>query len=433
MCGMMAEFRRDGQNIDKKRLVERYEDQKYRGQKGFGFITWMNGVLNNYVRTTVESELFLELGETREAQGIMLHHRFPTSTLNESESAHPIMGETDKNTYFLIHNGIISNAKEIREKWEELGVKFNTKDSKGAYNDSESLLWELINAIEEDKWEEIKAEGSYAFILAITDKKTVEIKSIVFGTNGKNPLFMNLNKKVLELGSEDYEVKFKEAEPRTLYEFIIKENKVYKIANKIPLVEKKVYYMRELITETERDKRIEETKKNKKTAWREWKDRRKNLIENYNCLDDDLDDYCDGIYGNKVTITDIDTTDIDKEEENEIWRQIHLEEKQELAEKQSEIWKYIKRVWDKETGKVIELSLQNPNIKIGEVIKVYKKEKDCYKEIYKGRNWKKKFKEDYGNKWKTLLTTMQVQNEANKEQKLLLTQPKNGYNKGRRN
>ena len=240
MCGLAFVLRKDGRQA-RKQLEKTYEKQKTRGQQGFGYVSFSNGILENYARTETQAEIYKSLRSV-ESTGIMFHHRFPTSTPNYAEGAHPIFVSNSrlKYDYYVIHNGVIRNADELKKKHEAKGYIYTTQMFKKSmwetrdkvyqelymtikFNDSEAFAIELAEGIEAES-EKIEAYGSIAFICIQTNKNDnvhpVQINKIYFGRN-TNPLKLEANNNFIKLSSEgDGE----EIDAHKLFEFDPKDN-----------------------------------------------------------------------------------------------------------------------------------------------------------------------------------------------------------------
>lgn len=220
MCGIVAGYSKRGQRIGKP-LSRRYEDQKSRGQEGFGFVGLGLNELE-YFRCTDESE-FKKALKTTNSPFIVAHHRYPTSTLNVLECAHPILVKNDEldYDYFVVHNGVIQNCDDLKKKHETLGYEYNTMleteerveykhknggkyytaSKKGAeYNDSESLAIELARCFD-GMTREINTVGSVAFIAIQVSKETGLETKMFYGRNAGNPLVVEENREFIWIKS----------------------------------------------------------------------------------------------------------------------------------------------------------------------------------------------------------------------------------------
>lgn len=230
MCGIIAVYNKKG--LATQQVISQYHSQKARGSDGFGFLSIDNGKLLEVKRSTTEDKIKEALKATK-SKLIVFHHRFPTSTDNLIEANHPLKVNSDdfKYDYYVIHNGVINNADEMKAKHERLGYTYETEIKKISeirtkhntyiieppeieFNDSESLAIELALYFE-GKQNFIGAEGSIAFIALKVNKTTQEVLSIFYGRNQLNPLKLRTKKGSFMLSSEGKGVSIK---TDTLYE-----------------------------------------------------------------------------------------------------------------------------------------------------------------------------------------------------------------------
>ena len=214
MCGICYVKRTDGKPA-RKMIEKRYKKQKYRGSEGFGYLAIDDkNKIVEYRKAKTEAKIIDFLEDTN-ASEILFHHRFPTSTPNFEESAHPIFvsNEALKHDYYLVHNGIISNDDALKAKHDTLGFDYTTQVRKiwqshngktitevKKWNDSEALAIELALAIDSDK-DEIGTRGSIAFIMYQVAKHSRKIEKIFWGRN-TNPLMLQITKDFVSLCSE---------------------------------------------------------------------------------------------------------------------------------------------------------------------------------------------------------------------------------------
>ena len=205
-----------------KEVIEQLQDQISRGKEGFGILMINKKNEVEITRATEISKALLDLYMT-ESSMIMMHHRNPTSSENKISQTHPISVSDGslKYDYYIIHNGIISNADELRERHEKIGFIYNTirtdKYNREEFNDSESLAIETAIYIEKQT-KEISTEGSAAFIAIQVDKKTKKATNIFFGRKD-NPLKLAGRQGEIRLSSEG---KGENILEDTLYKFSIK-------------------------------------------------------------------------------------------------------------------------------------------------------------------------------------------------------------------
>ena len=138
MCGLTYYHQTQSKSVGKS-VLKRYHKQKERGQEGYGFISLDLETLRvgQYVRKELEEDIVKELLALKERpeknNAILFHHRNPTSTVNLPECAHPIKVDNPEleHIYFVAHNGIISNTRDLKKQHEKLGYKYNTELSHG--------------------------------------------------------------------------------------------------------------------------------------------------------------------------------------------------------------------------------------------------------------------------------------------------------------
>lgn len=215
MCGILYVEKLDHSPAHKS-LIKRFHHQRARGTEGFGYAPIENGFVKRVERAEKESEIRKVL-EKESATAILFHHRWPTSTPNFPDMTHPIVVDNPnlKHVYYLIHNGVISNTKELKKKHDEMGFQYTTDMYKKnvwqtknerwynkthMHNDSESLAVEVALYIEGKK-QAIETTGAAAFICLETLRNGKVVK-LHWGTNGGNPLMMERkDKKFLALRS----------------------------------------------------------------------------------------------------------------------------------------------------------------------------------------------------------------------------------------
>lgn len=215
MCGIVYAWRKDGKPAN-KRILKRYGRQSDRGQEGFGYVSLdESGNVLEYKRTQDEEAIREALGQSA-SQHVLFHHRFPTSTVNVSESAHPILVKNKelKHSYYVVHNGVITNSRALKLDHIEWGYKYTTelrsqyKTANGkiyngdtSFNDSESLAIELARTIE-GLQSEVRATGSIACIILQANKAGTKVEAMYYGTNGQNPLTVNEDATGIIIASE---------------------------------------------------------------------------------------------------------------------------------------------------------------------------------------------------------------------------------------
>lgn len=214
MCGIIYCKKLDGSDARKVALA-RYNLQKLRGQEGFGFLALQKGILTNYARAEEEDEILKRLKDNP-CDELIFHHRYPTSTPNFAECAHPIMVSHPslKHDYYLIHNGVIFDEGEYKDKHDEQGFKYATeltqhwisngvslRKTGKVWNDSETLAIEL--AIDLDRGGTgVYCRGSIAFIMLQTEKDSSKSVNLFWGRNTVAELQEKKHGHVLTICSE---------------------------------------------------------------------------------------------------------------------------------------------------------------------------------------------------------------------------------------
>jgi len=183
MCGIL------GVTINKfsldviRNLYDIFIHQLNRGQRGAGISINNGGSLFRF-RSTSPFRLFNVYNYplwSRLGDGcrVLVHHRYPTSTINQPRFNHPISNEDG--TIHLIHNGVMYNEKELYKRLK-INHVFETIDNfNGRITDSEVLV-HLFEEAYKGKAENIKdalehtfnkASGSFAVALQITGDKNI--------------------------------------------------------------------------------------------------------------------------------------------------------------------------------------------------------------------------------------------------------------------
>ena len=212
MCGIVTVIGGNKNKSVSKKVWTDYLVQKGRGSQGFGYCAVKNGVVS-VERAETEDEIHAKL-KKETANIIMFHHRFPTSTINVEECAHPIyVSHKDLDyDYYLIHNGVIKNPTSLKKEHEEKGYVYTTElkyqtrvdyesevtgkkyftseKNSSEFNDSEALAIEVANVLDGNK-EKINTVGNVAFVAMQVYKDGVndgKLFKIHYGRNSGNPL-----------------------------------------------------------------------------------------------------------------------------------------------------------------------------------------------------------------------------------------------------
>jgi glucosamine 6-phosphate synthetase-like amidotransferase/phosphosugar isomerase protein len=214
MCGIIY-VKHKTSSLSPKVILRRYERQRTRGTDGFGYVAIRDGTLCSEQRATTEREIVAKLHGEQAAE-VLFHHRLPTSTPNFVEATHPIVvNHPDlRYRYYVVHNGIISNAEELRARHEQEGFQYTTAIRKewitrsttyyqDMFNDSEALAVEVARYLE-GKSQTIAAEGSIACIMLQVEKQTQRVRGLHYGRNEGSPLIVHETADVLSITSEGH-------------------------------------------------------------------------------------------------------------------------------------------------------------------------------------------------------------------------------------
>jgi len=175
-----------------------YENQKERGQLGFGFVGLNAEQIGTY-RATDEKGIMKYLNECQYDE-IIFHHRFPTSTQNSLKGTHPFVIEIDDKRYYFVHNGIIQNANELRERHSKEGIAYASEEG-ADFNDSEALAWDFCLRLN-NKQAKVEAVGSVAFVCLEIDRKTRRAEKLYFYRNDEAQLKIYKDETLLLLATE---------------------------------------------------------------------------------------------------------------------------------------------------------------------------------------------------------------------------------------
>ena len=221
MCGIIAgaNIGKNAKNINEW-IIEQYEDQHARGEKGFGIVT-VNKKMKYEIKRATEGFKFIYDLYNSPSKIMMVHHRWPTSTKNKIKQTHPILVNNGslKYTYLVVHNGVIYNDDDVKKAHEKLGFQYTTwcKNEK-KFNDSETFAIEVARYIE-NQTDIMATQGSAAFVALQIDRKTEKVEKMIFGRHN-NPLNMAKTRGEIRLSSEG---KGDEIEENKIYECKLNE------------------------------------------------------------------------------------------------------------------------------------------------------------------------------------------------------------------
>ena len=202
MCGIIGCVIKNPEYI-KKDLYLIYENQKRRGQNGFGYAISNSSSFKRF-RTKVFPEIKdkIEKENFNEGDIFLFHHRLPTSTSNGIKYNHPIMNR-DHNI-MIIHNGIINDSIKNFPSY-----KFETKDySIGKITDSEFLIPTFQNFLNEGQDFDLALKNiteKYLFSAFFLIRKGNQ--KLYFGSNNQDLASFNLHENLWM--SSEYPFKIK--------------------------------------------------------------------------------------------------------------------------------------------------------------------------------------------------------------------------------
>lgn len=143
------------------------------------------------------------MAQLRKQEGaeILFHHRFPTSTENVRNACHPFSTKTlFRDNYIMVHNGVVRNARTLKEDHEKRGIEYISVQPDGRFNDSEALAYDL-GLLFDGQTDKLSAEGSIAFVVVRRDP-TGKAMGVFFGRNYSSPLVMKKTPNSLTISSE---------------------------------------------------------------------------------------------------------------------------------------------------------------------------------------------------------------------------------------
>jgi len=197
MCGIIYAKNLTGNEPVNNIIKILYQNQKSRGQQGFGFVG-MNAESIDTYRAITEKEILGHLN-AKGYDEMLFHHRYPTSTKNTIKSTHPFIIRLNRKKYYFVHNGIIQNDTELQERHSKRKIAYKSQDE-GLFNDSEALAWDFCLWLN-GKQSEMQARGTVAFICLETDDKNKAIK-LYFYRNVDAPLRVYRDESLLVISSE---------------------------------------------------------------------------------------------------------------------------------------------------------------------------------------------------------------------------------------
>jgi len=205
--------------------MQQFDAQRHRGTEGFGIF---DGKEKHMVHAAKENKILKWLVKY-DSPLLLMHHRFPTSTVNVKRAAHPFStkGYFGDTQYILVHNGSIRNAEELYAEHYDKDIKYHSVLQDATFNDSEALLWDFALTME-GKQKELTAYGAIAFICLKLEKG--KLTKMYFGRN-TNPLHLKRDKTGISLSSEG---EGELVEANTLYTWNYKLRRLTRKPMKIP-------------------------------------------------------------------------------------------------------------------------------------------------------------------------------------------------------
>ena len=190
MCGIVGYI---GNNVEKV-LLKKLKKLEYRGYDSAGIAVGADGGFSVFKAKGEIKNLEAIVKETKNATAGIGHTRWATHGKPDEINAHPHISSDKK--WVLVHNGIIENYKDIKDKLVKKGYKFISEtDTEVAANLIDSLydgnpLIAIRKAID-------IIEGSYAFAIIFKDKldKVYAVRKgapliVALGKDGKNENFI---------------------------------------------------------------------------------------------------------------------------------------------------------------------------------------------------------------------------------------------------
>lgn len=197
MCGIIYAKNLVGKEPVNNLVKILYHNQKERGQQGFGFVGMNSKSIDTY-RATGEKGILNYLNE-HQYDEVIFHHRYLTSTQNTLKSTHPFVIEIGEKRYYFMHNGIIQNADELKEKHARRGIAYSSQEG-ADFNDSEALAWDFCLWLTEQ--ESMEAVGSVALVCLEVSRKSNQAEKLYFYRNASAPLKIYKDETLLLLVSE---------------------------------------------------------------------------------------------------------------------------------------------------------------------------------------------------------------------------------------
>ena len=130
-CGVFGIYRRSGEGVVAEAYHALYALQ-HRGQESCGIAVNCNGVIQCHKDIGLVTEVFNQkrLNTIDDGQMAVGHCRYGTTGTQNSANAQPLLVNHLKGALALCHNGNLTNASELRQRYELAGAIFHaTSDS----------------------------------------------------------------------------------------------------------------------------------------------------------------------------------------------------------------------------------------------------------------------------------------------------------------
>jgi len=185
MCGIMGYI---GDQEPTRIILDGLAKHEYRGYDSAGIAVINNGKIEE-VRTVGRVKNLAERVKELNLRGDfgIGHTRWATHGGVTENNAHPHV--SNDNRVVIVHNGIIENAREIRDELEAKGIKFHSE------TDTESAVQYLGYVYEGDPKAAIvkltkKIRGAFALVIMFADKREIWVcrkgSPLVVGHAGKS-------------------------------------------------------------------------------------------------------------------------------------------------------------------------------------------------------------------------------------------------------
>lgn len=197
MCGIIYAKNLRGSDPVNSLVKILYQNQRDRGQQGFGFVGMNSKSISAY-RATDEVGIMGYLNENLYDE-VLFHHRNPTSTQNTLNSTHPFVIQLNNKSYYFVHNGIVQNDDELQAGHISRGIAYKSEEE-GAFNDSEALAWDFCLWLNGHQ-ERMIARGAVAMVCLETDEKN-HARRLYFYRNAEAPLRIYRDRTLLVISSE---------------------------------------------------------------------------------------------------------------------------------------------------------------------------------------------------------------------------------------